>query len=92
MKRGLGGAEERHGLAAALRRFPTHSLQIKRLSTRSESFRSMCEDFAAAEVALARADKLPNNVQEERRAEFAYLVESLASEIEQALGSLTGSD
>ena len=53
---------------------------------RDESFRGMCEDFAAAEYALACADQLPPHIREERRTEFRGLVESLAAEIEQALG------
>ncbi|MCA1444007.1 hypothetical protein I6F07_28120 [Ensifer sp. IC4062] len=85
-----GGRDEEHGLAAALRRFPTRSLQIKELSIRDESFRGMCEDFAAAEHALANADQLPSGVREERRAEFRGLLESLAVEIEQALGAAKG--
>ncbi|APG93993.1 hypothetical protein SAMCFNEI73_pC0271 (plasmid) [Sinorhizobium americanum] len=82
--------DDAHGLAAALRRFPARSLQIRELSIRDESFRGMCEDFAAAESALAHADRLPSHVREERRAEFKSLVESLAAEIEQALGPARG--
>ncbi|OAP40967.1 hypothetical protein AU381_03515 [Sinorhizobium glycinis] len=85
-----GGNNEEHGLAAALRRFPARSLQIRELSIRDESFRGMCEDFAAAEHALARADQLPSHIREERRAEFESLVEGLAAEIEQALGPTKG--
>lgn len=85
-----GGSGDEHGLAAALRRFPARSLQIRELSLRDESFRGMCEDFAAAENALTRAGQLPIHVREERRAEFESLVESLAAEIEQALGPLKG--
>ncbi|MFQ6180614.1 hypothetical protein ACLMJV_01465 [Sinorhizobium meliloti] len=86
----LGGSDGEHGLAAALRRFPARSLQIRELSIRDESFRGMCEDFAAAENALAHADQLPFHVRDERRAEFRSLVESLAAEIEQALGASSG--
>ncbi|WEJ12136.1 hypothetical protein N0Q90_20285 (plasmid) [Sinorhizobium sp. M103] len=85
-----GGRDKEHGLAAALRRFPARSLQIRELSIRDESFRGMCEDFAAAENALAHASQLPIHVREELRAEFESLVESLAAEIEQALGPLKG--
>jgi hypothetical protein len=77
--------EKEHGLAAVLRRFPTRSLQIRKLSISDESFRGMCEDFAAAENALAHAGELPIHVRQELRAEFKSLVESLAAEIEQAL-------
>ena len=83
-------ADEQHGLAAALRRFPARALQIRELSIRDESFRGMCEDFAVAENALAHADQLPSHVREERRAEFKSLIESLAAEIEQALGPAKG--
>ncbi|MDK1491426.1 hypothetical protein QN219_15385 [Sinorhizobium sp. 7-81] len=85
-----GSSDEEHQLTAALRRFPRRSLQIRELSIRDESFRGMCEDFAAAEHALAHADQLPVHVREERRAEFKSLVESLAAEIEQALGPVKG--
>ncbi|MCA1409207.1 hypothetical protein I6F26_31480 [Ensifer sp. IC3342] len=85
-----GGSDKEQGLAAALRRFPARSLQIKELSIRDESFRGMCEDFAAAENALAHTDQLPLHVRAERRAEFESLVESLAAEIEQALGAGKG--
>lgn len=44
----------------------------------------------SAEHALAHAGQLPTHVREERRAEFESLVESLAAEIEQALGPLKG--
>ncbi|WP_209604616.1 hypothetical protein [Sinorhizobium kostiense] len=74
-----------NGLSAALRRFPEHSLQIRERLMQDESFRGMCEDFAAAEYALACADQLPPHIREERRTEFKGLVESLAAEIEQAL-------
>ncbi|QFI70214.1 hypothetical protein [Sinorhizobium alkalisoli] len=86
MRIGSEGAEEGDGLSAALRRFPELSLQIKERLMRDESFRGMCEDLAAAEYALACADQLPPHIREERRDEFRGLIESLAAEIEQALG------
>lgn len=76
------------GLTAALRRFPAHSLHIKELSIRDEEFRALCEDLAAAENALAGADRFPSHVREERRDEFRELVESLVAEIERTLSSL----
>lgn len=86
MRIGSERAEEGDGLSAALRRFPELSLQIKERLMRDESFRGMCEDLAAAEYALACADQLPPHIREERRDEFRGLIESLAAEIEQALG------
>lgn len=80
-----GGRPGKNRLAAALRRFPARSLQIKELAIRDESFRGMCEDLAAAEEALAHVDQLPLVVRGERRAEFRSLVESLVAEIGQAL-------
>jgi len=57
---------------------------------RDEDFRGMCEDFAAAEDALAAVDQLPLHIREERRAEFKGLMESLAAEIDEALGPADG--
>lgn len=86
-----GEPDWKHCMAAALRRFPARSLQIRELSMRDEDFRGMCEDFAAAENALAAVDQLPVHVREERRAEFKGLIESLAAEIAEALARRTGS-
>ncbi|RVL60578.1 hypothetical protein [Sinorhizobium meliloti] len=86
-----GEPDWKNCMAAALRRFPARSLQIRELSMRDEDFRGMCEDFAAAENALAAVDQLPLHIREERRAEFKGLIESLAAEIAIALGPADGS-
>lgn len=77
-----GGDE---GLASALRRFPTHTAQIRHLIERNESFRAMCDDLAVAERALLSVDQLPGAVRDERRVEFTQMVDSLAAEIERSL-------
>jgi hypothetical protein len=51
----------------------------------SETFRSMCEDLAAAAETLANVDGLPDDVREARRQEYASLVEALVAEIGEAL-------
>ncbi|WP_374840266.1 hypothetical protein [Mycoplana ramosa] len=82
---GLGQDE---GLASALRRFPTHSAQIRHLIERNESFRAMCDDLAIAERALLSVDQLPNTIRDERRIEFTQMVDSLAVEIERCLSRI----
>ncbi len=76
------------GLAAALRRFPTHAAQMRTLIQRNESFRAMCDDLACVEQALLSVDKLPSEIREDRRREFTELVDSLAVEIERKLSQV----
>ncbi|MNL54054.1 hypothetical protein D3C87_1773500 [compost metagenome] len=85
MNKSFRDVEEMRGLAAATRRFPMQSLEIRRLLLRDENFRGICADLAAVEDALASVDRLPPHLRDERRAEFEDMVESLASEIEQSL-------
>jgi len=73
------------GPKAAIRRFPDHLRLIRELLADDENFRGMCDDLAAAEQALARADQLPEAVRAERRAEYRDLIEDLATEIEKTL-------
>jgi hypothetical protein len=54
---------------------------IEELMTRSESFRSACEDLEAAERALAAVDALPEPVREGRRVEAEEWVTRLTNEI-----------
>jgi hypothetical protein len=79
---------EDEGLAAALRRFPTHAAQMRILIQRNESFRSMCDDLACVERALLSVDKMPSEIRDERRREFTELVDGLAVEIERTLSQV----
>jgi hypothetical protein len=73
------------GLSAATRRFPAHSFEIEQMTTSDESFRSLCDDLAAAESALQGIDQLPVALRAERRIECQSWIESLTKEIEGAL-------
>jgi hypothetical protein len=73
------------GLSAAVRRFPAHSLEIERMTTSDEDFRSLCDDLGAAEAALLAIDQLPQALRGERRSECKSWIESLTDEIEDAL-------
>ena len=73
------------GVYAVMRRFPNERVLVKRLFTKDESFRAMCDDVAAAESALGAVDRLPEHVRTVRRAEYEELVQGLESEIEMAL-------
>ena len=54
---------------------------------RSKDFRSICEDLAAAEHALAEVDSLPESVRDARRAEAAEWIRNLTDEIRSMLYS-----
>lgn len=69
------------GTAAAIRRFPDWSLEIRRLALSDASFRSLCDDFGDAEEALARWRQAPADDGAVRTTEYATLVEELAAEI-----------
>lgn len=73
------------GASAATRRFPAHSLEIERMTTSDEDFRSLCDDLGAAEAALLAVDQLPQALRGERRIECESWIESLTGEIEDAL-------
>ena len=66
-------------------RFPDEVTRVQHLFNIDETFRSMCEDLAAAVETLAHVDRLPDSVREARRQEYADLVEALVSEIRDAI-------
>jgi hypothetical protein len=71
----------RPGQESAVRRFSSAAGLIEELMTRSESFRSACEDLEVAERALAAVDSLPEPVREARRADAEVWVMRLTDEI-----------
>ena len=71
----------RPGQESAVRRFPSAAGLIEELMTRSESFRSACEDLEVAERALAAVESLPEPVREARRAEAEEWVTRLLDEV-----------
>ena len=55
---------------------------------RSENFRNICEDLAAAEHALAEVDRLPETIREARRSEAEEWIERLTEEIRSILAKI----
>lgn len=71
-----------------IERFPEHERAIERLARTSESFRSMCEDYAVGVEALRRWQRATDGADQQRAVRIAELRESLAeleAEISQAL-------
>jgi hypothetical protein len=69
------------GLLAAVQRFPDRQRALEALAGRDDSFRGLCFDFAAAQLALRRWRESASAVRERRCAEYEELVGSLAAEI-----------
>jgi hypothetical protein len=68
-----------------IKRFPEHELTIERLVRRSESFRSMCDDYAVGIEALRRWERATDS---KRTVRIAELRESLADLEEEMLEAL----
>jgi hypothetical protein len=66
-------------------RFPEHELTIERLFRRSESFRSMCEDYALGVEALGRWERGKDPKRAVRIAELRESLAELEAEILEAL-------
>jgi hypothetical protein len=73
------------GVLAAVRRFPERQREIEMLAASNESFRSICDDLADAEAALAGWQTSTAPVREARCAEYRSLVEDLVREAEVVL-------
>lgn len=72
------------GLSAVFHVFPARRQTIKELALADETFRSLCADFAAAETSLRRFAE-GSFASEDRRNEYARLVNELSAEIVEAL-------
>lgn len=66
-------------------RFPEHLLTIKRLVVKNESFRAMCEDYAAGVEALRRWNGSRDPKREARIAELRASLAEIEDEIQTAL-------
>lgn len=77
-----GNAE---GVKAVIRRFPARRLAIEGLARQKESFRDICDEFAAAEAALAAVDRLDEAAQAKRRSEWLCFIRGALAEIEAEL-------
>lgn len=73
------------GKRAALRRFPQEAHSIEDLTARSEDFRDMCDELAAAEQGLLATKDVRPEIREERIAEWAGWIDRLTAEIAAAL-------
>ena len=73
---------------AAVRRFPARQAAIVALAARDEEFRSVCADFADAEVALRHWQAAESPMRERLSSEYRQLVEELADEVEMALNAV----
>jgi hypothetical protein len=71
-----------------IKRFPEHELAIERLVRTSESFRSVCEDYALGVEALGRWESATDL---KRAASIAELRESLTELEEEILEALAAS-
>lgn len=73
------------GILAAIQTLPKYETAIKELALQSESFRSLCGDLADAGRALQHRIKSDAPGDAAQRAEYRHLVESLESELRQAI-------
>jgi hypothetical protein len=79
---GRGGLKSREGsFGAAARHHPHAIFMIRVLMKRSEAFRDMCDDLAAAEQALLQLSEASAELRESRRAEWQELIDRLVAEI-----------
>lgn len=74
-----------HELEPAIRRFPEWAAQVARLAERDEAFRDMCEELAAAEVALIGLGDGRSAAQVARREECEGWIVRLVDEMTEAL-------
>ena len=68
-----------------LSRFPGESAVLARLLAVDDGFRNVCEDYALAEITLARLERLQGPQELPRIAEYRQLVTELAGEIAKAI-------
>jgi|GEM_PF-2495032 len=73
------------GLNAARRRFPDAIALVTRLSQVDETFRDLCDDLAACEVALASIETMDDAKAAQRRAECREWIAGLSEEIRERL-------
>lgn len=85
MASGNGSSRYLTALEMAEAHFPDQKRLVQRLFYVNEAFHGICEDLAAAAEALAHVDRLPENVQEVRRKEYASLVDALLKEMREAI-------
>jgi hypothetical protein len=67
---------------AAIRHFPGKAADIEALARKSEKFRDICDELAAAEEALSAVDRLDEALRGERRLEWLGFIRRALEEIE----------
>ncbi|QFY59362.1 hypothetical protein FZ934_02260 [Rhizobium grahamii] len=85
MASGERGSRYMSALGTAEKYFPDQTALVQRLFYTNEAFRSMCEDLKDAAQTLAHIEHLPEAVREERRQEYAGLVDALLTEMGEAI-------
>lgn len=73
------------GILAAIRLLPKDKTAIMELALQSESFRSLCADFADAEQVLRRLESSDAPENAGHCAEYRQLVEGLGAELRRAI-------
>jgi hypothetical protein len=81
----IGSAPMARPATYVIKRFPEHELGIERLVRRSESFGSMCDDYAVGVEALRRWERAIDPKQAMRIAELRDALAELEEEILEAL-------
>jgi hypothetical protein len=85
----VGGEEMDEGVAAVRLRFPARVQAIDKLASRDVVFCEICQDFAEAQMELAKWDASVDPIRDERIAEYRELLEALSAEIEDLLDRAT---
>ena len=75
------GRAAHYAVQAAIAHFPDRGRAIAELAMTDESFRSLCEDLAEAEVALAWWERSVSPLRVARCTEYRSLVRDLAAEL-----------
>lgn len=78
------------GVSVACRLLPELARSIEERARRDESFRDLCDDLAAAELALAALRRNPDPAASERVAECEDWIASLTAEVENTVRRAAG--
>jgi hypothetical protein len=78
------------GVSVACRLLPELARSIMERARRDESFRDLCDDLAAAELALGKLRRSPDGASSERVAECEGWITSLTAEVENAVRRADG--
>ena len=71
----------RTGLFSVLKRFPEHKDTVIQLFRKSDSFRTMCEDYLKCVKALYHWNQSEEDIATTRRNEYSDIIQELEEEI-----------